>query len=823
MKVSLNWLREWLPVQSGSAEIAALLTDIGLETESVSVYESIKGGLKGLIVGEVVDVQKHPDADKLKLTQVNIGNGELLGIVCGAPNVEKGQKVIVAQAGTTIYPLKGDPFTIRKAKIRGVESNGMLCAEDEIGLGESHEGLLILPDSAAPGTNADTYISVYRDEIIEIGLTANHADANSVYGVARELEAAMHCRGIEQTELKKIIPDTSFTISQQGAGITVTVENTEACPRYSGLLIKNLKIAPSPAWLQNKLKAMGMRPINNAVDITNYILLELGQPLHAFDAEKIRGEKIIVGTLPEATPFITLDEKERELHETDLMICDEEGGLCIAGVYGGMDSGITENTTSLFLESAYFNPVWISRTERLQGLKTEASSRFSKGTDPEITVIALQRAAQMMKEICGAEPETTIIDIYPQKVQPFSVFLRSERIKLIGAVAIPQNTIEEILTSLHIKIVSKTEKGWQLEIPSYKNDVTREIDVIEEILRLYGYNNIPMPTSIRMPYLVNPKPDREKIRDDYMRYLSAQGCYEIFTNAISKSKYVKKWIPGIENTQVTLLNSLNADLDCMRQTMLFTGLEVIAFNRNRKNTDLKFFESGRIYFHEGDKYKEYDRLSLFLCGNNSDESWRMKTRPADFYDLKLWIELLAKKSKAAIDFLPSGTTTSEFSAAADIPSALLEDATLILLNNTNAGFAGKVKEEILEEFDIRVPVYFAEISWNALVHATSSAKTEFAEIQKFPSVRRDLALLLEPSLPFEKVKEIAEKEGSGLLKDLVLFDIYAGEKMQGKKSLAVGLIFQHHEHTLTDNEVDTVMKKLMDRLEKELGAEIRKN
>ena len=800
MKISWNWLQEILPVKMSADKAAELLTDIGLEVEGVYAFESVKGGLEGLVAGEVITCEKHPDADKLKVTTVNTGSGEILQIVCGAPNVAAGQKVIVAVTGTTIHPIKGESFTIKKAKIRGVESNGMLCAEDEIGLGEGHDGLFILPSDTVVGTDIKKLFNIYSDTIIEIGLTANHADANSHFGTARELRAALISRGIEFPELKD-----PTKIAE------VLLENEKGCFRYSGILLENITIKESSAWLQNKLKAVGMRPINNAVDITNYILQEFGQPLHAFDADKITGNTVIIKTLPQNTEFITLDEKTRKLNADDLMICNAAEGMCIAGVYGGIHSGITSSTKNIFIESACFNPSFIRRTENNQGLKTDASSRYAKGTDVEITMKALQTAASMLVELCGGEIQGSYIDIYPNKINATEIFLRYARLEMMSTIKIPQETIITILESLNIKIAEKTPEGLKLEVPSYKNDVLREIDIIEEILRMYGFNNIPVPAGIRTPYLVSPKPDKEKIRQRTINYLTDSGCYEIFTNAISRSKYVEKFIPEINSERVNLLNSLNAELDCMRQTMLFTGLEVISYNHNHKQQDLKMFEFGRVYSLLNGKYTEAEKIGIYFTGSATEENWRNTTRRSDHFDIKQLTESLLSEMNCSATWNNIPPTNK-----------ILESGAELIVGGKNIGICGAVKKEICADFDIKIPVYYAELDWNMLLENLVSRKVTFKEISKFPEVRRDLALILEPSVTFAEIETITKKEGKPILKDIRLFDVYEGEKLEGKKSYAVGLTFGNPDRTLTDSEVEDVIQKLLSRYEKELNAVIRK-
>ncbi|MFZ1635553.1 MAG: phenylalanine--tRNA ligase subunit beta [Chitinophagales bacterium] len=815
MKISWNWLNELLPLNMTADEAAILLTDIGLEVEGVYPYSNVEGGMEGLIVGEVISCEKHPDADKLKVTQVNIGSGELLNIVCGAPNVAAGQKVIVATAGTTVHPVKGEPFTIKKAKIRGVESNGMLCAEDEIGLGEGHDGLLLLPENTAVGIPVKSLFDIYTDTIIEIGLTANHADANSHLGTARELRAALISRNISNPELTSA-HQINITINSAAPEIKVSVEDTNACPRYSGIQIKNVKVGTSPAWLQHKLMAIGMRPINNVVDITNYILHYYGQPLHAFDADKISGNNIVVKTLENNTPFVTLDGKERKLLSTDLMICDNKGGLCIAGVYGGLNSGVTETTTHIFLESAYFNPSYIRRTESAHGLKTDASARFAKGTDIEITTTALQHAMTLIETFCGGEIVGDIIDIYPNKTPLTDITLRLSRLEKISTLQLPVVTIKNILTALHIEIVSETNDTLQLKVPAYKNDVLREIDIIEEILRMHGFNNITVPSTIRTPYLVSPKPDNEKVKLETINYLVSNGFYEIFTNAISRSKYAQQFLPEMAEKQVNLLNSLNAELDSMRISMAFTGLEVIGYNSNHKQTDLKLFEFGRVYAKNADNYSESEKIGLFITGNKYAESWRIANRKTDFYDIKESVDRLLNKMSSKVEWQLLDDSNTHYLAP------IFESGNLIKSGNQVVGICGSIRKNILSVFDIKQPVFFAEIDWKILLENMSARKTTFKEISKFPEVRRDLALVIDKQITYNRIEAIAKKEGKPYLKDVILFDVYEGEKLAGKKSYAIGLTFSTDERTLTDADVDGVMKKLMQRCETELGAVIRK-
>lgn len=809
MRISWNWLLELLPTKLSPTEAAALLTDIGLEVEAVYPYESIPGGLKGLIVGEVLTCIKHPDADKLKLCTVSIGSGDPLQIVCGAPNVAEKQKVIVATVGTELHPVEGEPFTIRKAKIRGVESNGMLCAEDEIGMGRSHAGLLLLPDQAQPGEAVTKYIPVYTDTILEIGLTANHADANAHYGVARELCAALQARALDEHITVKH-PWKDMPAQEADIALDVEVITHEACKRYAGVVISDLQIGTSPDWMQHALLAAGMRPINNVVDITNYILLGLGQPLHAFDLQAIHSKKISVRTLPEGTKFTTLDNKVRNLKATDLMICDDTIPMCIAGVYGGIDSGVQENTTSIFLESAYFTPSRIRRTEAQHGLKTDASARFSKGTDPEMVIPALQWAAQLMVDLCGGKVSSPVYDIYPEPIPENKISFRYSRLYAIAAIEIPKETIRHILQALHIHILEETAEGLQLSVPVYKNDVLREIDITEEILRLYGFNKIPLPVSVRTPFTVRPAIDAQSIRRAITDHLVSNGMYELFTNAISRSKYTEKYFPTLAQEQVTLLNSLNIELDAMRTSMLFTGMEVIAHNLNRKQNDLRLFEFGRTYHKQKDKIDEREKIALYLTGKTQSESWDAQSAPVDFFRIKEYVQFITARTHAICTF----------EKVEEHP--LLEQAAEIQHGDTAIGICGMVRMEIQDAFDIRQPVYFAELDWQALAGILSAYHISFSELPKYPEMRRDLALILEPHIAYAEIERIARQEGKGLLRDIVLFDIYTGEKLGGKKSYAIGLTFRDDARTLTDKDVDLVMQKLMARYSKDLNAEIRK-
>jgi len=810
MKISWNWLNEVLPVPVSIEETTALLTDIGLEVEGVDAYESIRGGLRGLLTGEVMNSEKHPDADKLKCTQVDIGTGTLLNIVCGAPNVAVGQKVIVAIEGTTIHPVQGEPFSIKKTKIRGVVSEGMLCADDEIGLGTSHEGLRILPVDTPVGIPVAELFHVYTDHIIEIGLTANHADANSHLGVARELAAALKVRKGISAEIH-VPPALPLTVNTKASGFSVEIVDA-ACKRYAGIIIQDIRIGASPASLQEKLRAIGMRPVNNVVDITNYILHLFGQPLHAFDASKIHDRRILVNKLPAGTPFVTLDARQRKLFADDLMISDAHGGLCIAGVYGGIESGVTDVTTDIFLESAYFDPAHIRRTESAHGLKTDASSRFARGTDIDMVIPALCTAAGMILEYCGGKISGDVIDNYPEVLSPYRVDLRMPKLHALSATDIPVSAVQTILESLQIRIIGKTGTTLHTEVPRYKLDVTREIDLVEEILRMYGFNNIPLPENVRTPYLVTPKPDREKIRLETVGYLAAQGWYEIATNAISRSKYYQEFLPELANARVQLINSLNSELDCMRQTLAFTGLEVLAYNINHKQNNLRMFEFGRSYFMEQSVPVEHECLALYCSGNATSGNWRTPARAMDFFDMKEMVGRVCDRM---------GIDLKEATVAHKL-SAIFSSHTVIGEKDQVCGIFGQLKDNVLHAFGIRQPVYFGELYWTPLLEAGANRKVKFQEINKYPEMRRDLALVVDQKVQFSELEHIARQGGKEILREVILFDVYEGAQLKGRKSYALGLTFSSTERTLTDAEVDTIIQGLIKKYEQELQAEIRK-
>jgi phenylalanyl-tRNA synthetase beta chain len=806
MKISYNWLKQFIKIDWKSEETAALLTDLGLEVEIVEKYQSVKGGLEGIVVGHVLTCEPHPDADRLKVTTVDLGNGIPVQIVCGASNVAAGQKVPVATIGTTLFDKEGVAFSIKKGKIRGQESHGMICAEDELGLGESHDGIMILDTALAAGTPAATVFKIENDEVFEIGLTPNRADAMSHLGTARDLRAGMLQSGVN---VELITPSVSnFRVDKRILKIDIDVKETKLAPRYCGVTISGITIKPSPAWLQNRLKAIGLNPKNNIVDVTNYVLHELGQPLHAFDASKING-KVIVKTLPAGTKFITLDDVERTLHEEDLMICDEKGPLCIAGVFGGKKSGVSENTNAIFLESAYFNPVSIRKTAKRHQLNTDASFRFERGIDPTITEYALKRAALLIQEVAGGEITSDVIDVYPKKIEDFSVFLNFSKVAKIIGQEIPKDIIKKILVSLDIKVNSVSDAGLGLTIPAYRVDVQREIDVIEEILRVYGYNNINFSKKLNASVSNSPRTEDYKVQNSVASQLNSQGFHEMMANSLTTAAYAELSELLKAEHNVTMLNPLSNDLATMRQSLLFSGLEAIAYNINRRNADLKLFEFGKTYHNYPSGYEEKKHLTVFFTGNRNQESWSTAQKPSDFFLFKGYIEAIF--SKLGIQKTQNQPVTSDvFSEGIGIG---LGQETIVEL--------GVVKKSILKSFGIKQEVFYADFNW-ALVLKLISNKIKFTEIPKYPEVRRDLALLIDQNVSYDSIYNIARQTEKTLLKDINLFDVYEGEKLpEGKKSYALSFTIQDHSKTLTDVQIDKIMSKLQKNFETELGASLR--
>ncbi len=809
MKISYNWLKQFIHLDWDSQKTSELLTDLGLEVEGISNFESVKGGLKGIVVGHVLYCEKHPNADKLKLTKVDIGTGSPLQIVCGAPNIAKGQMVPVATIGTTLYTAQGEEWTIKKGKIRGEESHGMICSEAELGLGTSHDGIMVLEDHLIPGTACSTLFAVENDEVFEIGLTPNRSDAMSHFGVARDIKA-----GLKQRKITKelITPPTShFNVDNRSLKIDVDVKDNDLAPRYCGVTISDLLVQPSPDWLKNRLNAIGITPKNNLVDATNFVLHDLGQPLHAFDAAKIKGAKIVVKTMPKGTKFTTLDGVERELHEEDLMICDAEKPMCIAGVFGGLHSGVTEHTTSIFLESAYFNSVSIRKSAKRHGLNTDASFRFERGVDIENVDYALKRAALLIKEIAGGDITSDIVDLYPKKKTDFEVFLAFEKIhKLIGQ-EIPKDTIKSILASLDIKVKNVTESGMGLSVPSYRADVRRPVDVIEEILRVYGYNNIAFSQKLNASVAsVSPFEDH-KIQHIVGNLLASKGYYEILTNSLTSPDYDALLEDSSSKTKtVRLLNPLSGDLSVLRKTSIFSALEVVAYNLNRKKHNLKLFEFGKTYHNSSEKNIEEKYLSVLLSGNVVDSNWTASNIQTGFFHLKSIVDTI---------FVRLGIEGSENQP--DTSGLFSEGLTFAKDKNELVSF-GVVKKSLLKKFDIKQDILFATFNWDNVIKLLNTKGVVFKEISKYPEVKRDFALLLDSNISFKDVYDVAYKTEKNLLKGITLFDVYEGDQLpKGKKSYAVSFTLQDTSKTLTDKQIDKTMSRLQQNYEMELKAVLR--
>lgn len=809
MKISYNWLKQYLKLDLAAEETGVILTDLGLEVEGIEPFESVKGGLKGVVVGLVLECEKHPNADKLKITKVDVGQEAPLQIVCGAPNVAKGQKVPVATIGTVLYDHEGKPFEIKKGKIRGEESYGMICAEDELGLGESHDGIMVLDDKYAVGTPCAEVFQVETDEVFEIGLTPNRADAMSHYGVARDLRAGLIQKGVS---LELITPSvTKFHVDNRSVKVDIEVTNKKLVPRYTGVAISNVRVGESPAWLQNRLKAIGITPKNNVVDATNYVLHGLGQPLHAFDADHIVGRKLIVKTAEAGTVFTTLDGVKRTLDAEDLMIYDAEKPLCIAGVLGGQDSGVSHSTRNIFLESAYFDPVSVRKTAKRHSISTDASYRFERGINIEDCKYALMYAAVLIENIAGGVISSDVIDFYPKKKDDFQVFLAFENVdKLIGQ-KIPRDTIKSILHSLDIKVSSLTERGLGLLIPSYRVDVQREADVIEEILRIYGYNNISFSEKINASMSHSSKYDDLNMQNVVAAQLIGQGYYEIMTNSLVSEKEITSYEATPEEA-VKLLNPLSSDLGYMRTNLLFSGLEVVSYNINRKRSDLRLFEFGKNYRVRDGKYDEQKHLLLYLTGNQLPQSWITTPRPVSFFELKGSVEALFErlglKEVTTLTLEPTDNVAAE--------------GFRWMYGEILLGTMGVVKHKILKDFDIKQEVLYADLHWETLLELVRGHKVVYKEISKYPEVRRDLALLLDDKVSFADLYRVAFATEKSILKQINLFDVYQGDKLAaGKKSYAVSFILQEENKTLTDKQIDKTMQKLQTAFEQSLGATLR--
>ena len=820
MNISYNWLKEYINMDVEPAELAKILTSIGLETGGVEEVQTIKGGLEGLVVGKVLTCVDHENSDHLHVTTVDVGGEAPLQIVCGAPNVAAGQKVVVATVGTKLY--NGDEeFTIKRSKIRGVESYGMICAEDEIGVGASHEGIIVLPDEVPVGTLAKDYYNVKSDYVLEVDITPNRADAISHYGVARDVAAYFSIRN-KDIQVRKPSVD-AFRVDEPQAPVRVTVENAQACPRYSAVTIAGVTIGESPAWLQERLHAIGVRSINNVVDVANYVMFEMGQALHTFDADKITTGEVRVKNLPEGTPFITLDGVERKLSADDLMICDGDTPMCLAGVFGGLESGISDKTRNVFLESAYFNPVSIRKTARRHGLNTDASFRYERGCDPDNTVYVLKRAALLIQQVAGGRVCGDMIDVYPQPVAPFDVLVSLDKIyKLIGK-EIGQDTVETLFTALEMKVTGKTDDGvYSLQVPPYRVDVQRDVDVIEDLLRIYGYNNVELSDRLQSNLSYSPKPDSARLQRLVSEQLTAQGFNEIMNNSLTKSAYYEGLVSFPEARCVRIMNPLSSDLNVMRQTLLFGGLESLARNINHKRGDLKFYEFGNCYFYHSDKrsddnalkaYSEEFHLGLWLTGNKHAQSWAVPEAKTTVFELKAYVENILRRLGIDRHKLVCG----------DYADDLLGEAlTLYTRTGKPLGVLGIVSPKLRKRMDIDTEVYYADLHWGNLLAETKTHKVQFHDIAKYPEVKRDLALLLDRDVRFADIEKIARDSERNLLRDVYLFDVYEGKNLEaGKKSYAVSFVLQDANKTLTDKQIEAIMKKIQTNLETKLGAKLR--
>jgi phenylalanyl-tRNA synthetase beta chain len=808
MKISYNWLKEFIATDWNVEKTSQLLTDLGLEVEGVAPFESIKGGLQGVVVGHVLSCEKHPNADKLQLTKVSIGNNTTLQIVCGAPNVTKGIKVAVATIGTTLYTPEGEAWVIKKGKIRGEESHGMLCSENELGLGQGHDGIMILEDHLKEGAACSSVFNVVRDEVIEIGLTPNRADAMSHFGVARDLKAGLKQQGVSK---ELITPSVmQFSVDNRISTIQVQVDTPDLAPRYSGITISDLTVKESPDWIKNRLKAIGLSPINNVVDATNYVLHELGQPLHAFDLAKIEGKKVIVKTLEQGTKFTTLDGIERVLSSEDLMICDAKKPMCLAGVFGGQDSGVTAQTTAVFLESAYFNPVSIRKSAKRHGLSTDASFRFERGIDINLVEEALKRAALLIKELAGGQISSDIIDLYPKKEENYQVFLTFKRIYSLIGEEIPTDTIKSILSSLEIRVNNVTESGLGLTIPFYRVDVQREVDVIEEILRVYGYNNIHFSKKINASIAyTDPKADhiiQNKIGDS----LAAQGFNEILTNSLTSPQPLQHTQDTELQQAVTILNPLSNDLSILKTSMLFTGLETVSYNINRKTNRLKLFEFGKTYHQIDENRRENKHLSILMTGKRHTENWLSSDEKLSFFDLKTVVENILERlgiqkwkiSEATADLFSEGISYSS-------------------RKDTIVTF-GVLSNKLLKKLDIKQEVLFADFNWDAILKLLTKETIKFQDIPKYPEVSRDFALLIKNSVTFEQLAQTAKNTEKKYLKEVGLFDVYTGKNLpEGTKSYGVNFVLQDQNATLEEKQIDKIMQKLQAAFERDFEASLR--
>ncbi len=818
MKISYNWIKDYLKTDIDPHKLSEILTGIGLEVEGLEEWESVRGGLKGVVIGEVLTCKKHPDADKLSVTTVNIGLPEPLQIVCGAPNVASGQKVPVATSGTMVF--KGDQsLELKKSKIRGEFSEGMICAEDELGLGTGHEGIMVLDSKAKPGTPASEYFGIEHDTIYEIGLTPNRIDSGSHYGVARDLAAYLNLNsGNGFRAVRPSVED--FRSDSNSSGFEVIIENTIDCPRYSGITISDVKIAESPDWLKTRLRSIGLNPISNVVDITNFVQHEIGQPLHAFDSDRVSGKKVIIRNLPDKTKFITLDEAERNLSSRDLMICNEEEGMCIAGVFGGIKSGVTSSTKNIFLESAYFNPVSIRKTSKRHGLQTDASFRFERGTDPNITIWALKRAAMLMKEIAGGKISSEIIDVYPAKIENAKTDVSFRNIDRLIGKHIEKETVRKILGLLDIEIIKEDNDILSLEIPAYRVDVRLEADVIEEILRIYGYNNVEIGSHVNSTLTYNDKPDKEKVVNIISDQLSSNGFAEIMCNSLNPASWYEESSDFDPVQLVRLANPLSSDLNAMRQSLIFGGLNSVLWNINRQCYDLKFYEFGNCYFKISSEnpvpavadFNERTSLDLFVTGKTGRESWNYKTNPTDFFHIKSATEMVLSRLGIDASSLMNGESTKMYFA----------ESITYVLNERLVAETGRISKSYLSRFDIGQDVYYSHIDWDLIMKMIRKNVISYNELPKYPSVRRDLSILIDKGIKFGQIKEIAFRTERNVLHEVGLFDVYERDTLgTNKKSYAVSFVLRDNLKTMTDKNIEKVMNNLIRAFETELEAKIR--
>jgi phenylalanyl-tRNA synthetase beta chain len=818
MTISYSWLKDYIDAELSVDEVSRILTAIGLEVEAVEKTEAVKGGLQGVVVGHVITCGQHPDAEKLRVTTVDVGTNELLQIVCGAPNVAAGQKVPVATIGAQLYFSNGEEVKIKKSKLRGVESFGMICAEDELGLGSSHAGIMVLPSEAKVGTPVAEFLKLESEFVFEIGLTPNRIDAASHIGVGRDLAAYLAVHFPEKLKKFNYPSVENFKIDNTSNTFQIKVENSEACPRYSGVTISGVKVAPSPEWLQKKLTAIGVRPINNIVDVTNFVLHEIGQPLHAFDADKIDGKTVVVKTCTEGTTFKTLDEVERKLSSHDLMICSASKPMCIAGVFGGVDSGVNSSTANIFIESAYFNPVWVRKTAKRHALSTDASFRYERGADPNITMYALKRAAMLMKEVAGGQISSEIIDVYPSPIAERKVELSYSRICTAIGKAIPQQTIKNILTSLEFKVENENGDALAVSVPTYRVEVTRECDVVEEVLRIYDYNNVEIPQHVSSTLNYSQKPDNEHITNIAADMLSSNGFNEIMCLSLTNSKYYDSLTTYPAEKLVMLQNPNSTELNAMRQTLLIGGIEAIAYNINRRQANLKLYEFGNVYSKAApagsvtERFTEERRLSILVSGQEHEKSWNTALTPSRFYTLKKIVEQLCQRFGINIEQLQT----------AQLPSDIFSDGVAYKLAGKPFLEIGVVAKKLRNTLDAKQEVYAAEIYWNTLLQHLTKLKVAYSELPKYPEVTRDLALLVDTKTTFAQLREAAIKTEKSLLKSISLFDVYEGDKIPaGKKSYALSFILQDRERTLTEQDIERSMKNLLNVFEKNFGAQLR--